>query len=214
MVGISKPHLFSPGRLHSSWTICIITLCGTNLKSALDVERLLYSMKPFRWVVPVCPTLRQPRRLCWGKNAVGRRVSRSGSPQCWGCVCTEPDPWGRRRPESGHRDLLRSPQQSNYLAWDNNSANCCRRASEVIISRYSLHSRWWDLYLKGVTKTKKKRMPNIVVGWSVGVSGLFYVVVEHYSCEGHHRFNKQDQSSHIAHGDTSWKRHGHLLIRQ
>lgn len=141
MVGISKPHLFSPGRLHSSWTICIITLCGTNLKLALDVEQLLlYSTKPFQWVVPVCPTLRQPRRLCWGKNAVGRRVSRSGSPQCWGCVCTEPDPWGRRRPESGHRDLLRSPQQSNHLACDN-SANCCRRASEVVISRYNLHSR-------------------------------------------------------------------------
>lgn len=26
MVGMSKPHLLSPGRLQSSWTICIITL--------------------------------------------------------------------------------------------------------------------------------------------------------------------------------------------
>lgn len=48
MVGISKPHLFSPGRLHSSWTICIITLCGTDLKEVLDVEQLLlYPRKPF-----------------------------------------------------------------------------------------------------------------------------------------------------------------------
>lgn len=27
IVGISKPHLLRPGRRHSSWTICIITLC-------------------------------------------------------------------------------------------------------------------------------------------------------------------------------------------
>lgn len=26
-MGISKPHLLRPGRRHSSWTICIITLC-------------------------------------------------------------------------------------------------------------------------------------------------------------------------------------------
>lgn len=176
MVGISKPHLFSPGRLHSSWTICIITLCGTNLKPALDVEQLLlYPTKPFWWVVPVCPTLHPPRRLCWGKNAVGRRVSRSGSPQCWGCVCTEPDPWGQRRPESGHRGLLRSPQQSNYLACDSNSANCCRRASEVVISRYSLHSRGWDLYLKGVIKTKTKN--GCLTLWWVGQSVCLWFIL-------------------------------------
>lgn len=191
MVGISKPHLFSPGRLHSSWTICIITLCGTNLKSALDVEQLLlYSTKPFRWVVPVCPTLRQPRRLCWGKNAVGRRVSRSGSPQCWGCVCTEPDPWGRRRPESGHRDLLWSPQQSNYLACDINSANCCRRASEVVLSRCTVvYTAEDETYIWKVSLRLKQKNGCLTLGGLVSrVCGLFYVVVVHYSCDvGHHQ---------------------------
>lgn len=56
---------------------------------------------------PVCPTLPRPRQPCSGKNAVGPLVSHSGSPRCWACACTEPDPWGQRRPEPDHRDHLR-----------------------------------------------------------------------------------------------------------
>lgn len=133
MVGMSKPHLLSPGLLHSSWTICIITLwasqtqkdqksegerelrChfqgndgflsswrknGDSQNTSCKNQLLLFS--------PVCLTLRQLRQPCSGKNAVDPHVCHSGSPQCWGCVCTEPDPWGQRRRESGHRDHLRT----------------------------------------------------------------------------------------------------------
>lgn len=64
-------------------------------------------------------------------------------------------------------------------------------------------------------------MPDIVVGWSVGLSVVYFMlwlnitaVMKVIINSGHHRFNKQDQSSHITHGDTAWKRHGHLFIRQ
>lgn len=57
--------------------------------------------------IPVYPTPPRPRQPCSGRNAADPRVSHSVAPQCWACACTEPDPWGQRRPESGHRDHLR-----------------------------------------------------------------------------------------------------------
>lgn len=66
-----------------------------------------YITDTWQLCIPVCQILPLPHRPCSGKNVADPRASHSGSPQCWGCVCTEPDPWDRRRPRSSHKDHLR-----------------------------------------------------------------------------------------------------------
>lgn len=39
MVGMSKPHLLSPGRLQSSWTICIITLWDSQSQKDKEINQ-------------------------------------------------------------------------------------------------------------------------------------------------------------------------------
>lgn len=83
-------------------------------------KALTFLQKLLLVYVPVCPTLLRPRQPCSGKTAAGLHAFHSGSPQCWGCVCTEPDPWGQRRPELGHKDHLRATvKRSIIYYWGN-----------------------------------------------------------------------------------------------
>lgn len=68
-------------------------------------------------MIPVCLTLRPPRRLCSGRNAAGRHASRLGSPRCWGCAYKAPDPWDRRRRAWGHRGHLRKTARGSTFCF-------------------------------------------------------------------------------------------------
>ena len=59
MVGMSKPVLFNPGRLHNSWTICIKTRC--NKWNIWTVMQVLWILKLEQYFVLIFRTMDQAR---------------------------------------------------------------------------------------------------------------------------------------------------------
>lgn len=106
IVGISKPHLLRPGRRHSSWTICIITLCGNKQIEVSKVSFLGWPKAKYEVDLPVCLFHSLLHLPCWGRTTPYLHISHSASPRCWVYVCRAPDPSGRRTRTPGRPVLL------------------------------------------------------------------------------------------------------------
>lgn len=116
IVGISKPHLLRPGRRHSSWTICIITLWWEKKKVHLTgstfFETKINYTNQVNW--PVCLSPSRLHLPCWGRTTACLRIFGSASPRCWACVCKALGPSGQRTQISGLPVLLLREKKSIY----------------------------------------------------------------------------------------------------